>query len=180
VMPPIYAVLGVVGALTAAGDTGAEAGVGASASPAIVSGVVSGIALFAATRLAVPILGRWPAFARDTRAQYAPSREVGLGRALALSIVVVAGEEVLWRLAVQQDLHMDAAVAAAVVWVAYVAANLPSRSRPLVAGAVVGGAVWGALAWATGGVLAPLLSHAAWTSMMLVMPPTLARRKMEP
>ena len=53
----------------------------------------------------------------------------------------------------------------------YVLANLPSRSLPIVAGAIVGGAVWGALAWWSGAVLAALASHIAWTGLMLVLPP---------
>jgi membrane protease YdiL (CAAX protease family) len=52
-----------------------------------------------------------------------------------------------------------------------VVANVPSRSLPIVAGALVGGAVWGALAWWSGGVLAPLASHILWTGLMLARPP---------
>jgi len=55
-------------------------------------------------------------------------------------------------------------------------ANLPSRSLPIVAGAVVGGAVWGALAWWSGGLAAPLASHILWTGLMLVLPPGAGRR----
>jgi membrane protease YdiL (CAAX protease family) len=48
---------------------------------------------------------------------------------------------------------------------------VPSRSLPIVAGALVGGALWGALAWWSGGVLAPLASHILWTGLMLARPP---------
>ena len=62
---------------------------------------------------------------------------------------------------------MAAGAAAVVAWAGYVVANLPSRSLPIVAGAVVGGALWAALAWWSGGVLAPLASHILWTGLML-------------
>ena len=50
------------------------------------------------------------------------------------------------------------------------AANLPSANLAIVAGAVVGGGLWGALGWWSGGVLAPLASHAAWTALMIGFP----------
>jgi membrane protease YdiL (CAAX protease family) len=53
----------------------------------------------------------------------------------------------------------------------YVVANLPSRLLPIIAAAVVGGALWTALAWWTGGVLAPIASHMLWTGLMLGFPP---------
>jgi membrane protease YdiL (CAAX protease family) len=61
------------------------------------------------------------------------------------------------------------------VLVVYVVANVPSRSLPIVAGAIVGGALWGALAWWSGGVLAPLASHILWTGAMLALPPRVGR-----
>ena len=97
---------------------------------------------------------------------------------MVLSLVVLTGEELLWRRGVQQGLALDPAAAAAITWAASVAANLSSLSLPIIAGATVGGAVWTLGAWASGGVLVPLLSHAAWTTLMLVLPPGLAREKM--
>jgi membrane protease YdiL (CAAX protease family) len=85
----------------------------------------------------------------------------------------VPGEELFWRGLFQPELAeaLDApALAALVAWAAYVAANLPSRNLAIVAGAVVGGAVWSGLGWWSGGPLAPLVSHVAWTALMISYP----------
>jgi hypothetical protein len=174
VMPPVHAVLGAIGVLAA------DTSVGSDLVAAFAWGVLSGWGLFLATRLAVPILGLSPAFARQVGAQYEPSRRAGLVAASALSLVVLTGEELFWRSGVLRSLDMGVAPASLLVWTAYVAGSLASRSLPIIAAAIVGGAVWGAAAWATGGVAAPLLSHAIWTTLMLVLPPALARGKMEP
>ncbi len=70
---------------------------------------------------------------------------------------------------------MAGAAAAMAAWVGYVVANMPSRSLPIVAGAVVGGALWTGLAWWSGGVLASLASHILWTGLMLACPPGAGR-----
>jgi membrane protease YdiL (CAAX protease family) len=62
------------------------------------------------------------------------------------------------------------ALAAAIAWVAFVLANLPSANLAIAAGAVVGGAVWVALAWWTGGVLASLACHIVWIGLMIALP----------
>jgi hypothetical protein len=54
-------------------------------------------------------------------------------------------------------------------------ANVPSRSLPIIAGAIVGGALWGGLARWSDGVLAPLASHILWTGSMLALPPKVGR-----
>ena len=181
VMPSLYAVLGAVSLVVApaAGRARAWHGwAGASLTAELGWGIASGLALYVATRAVVPILGRWPSFARQTVTIYGPERRVGPVAAVALSLVVVAGEELLWRRAVQQGLAVDAALAAGLTWTASLAANVASGSLPIVAAAAVGGAVWGAGAWLSGGVVVPLVSHAVWTSLMLMLPPALARRKM--
>jgi hypothetical protein len=45
---------------------------------------------------------------------------------------------------------------------------------------VVGGVAWAALAAWTGGVLASVASHLAWTALMLVRPPTAAGVRVVP
>ncbi|MGZ8599192.1 MAG: hypothetical protein ACXWX6_03180, partial [Actinomycetota bacterium] len=62
------------------------------------------------------------------------------------------------------------ALAAVAAWGLFVAANLPSANLAVIAGAVVGGAVWSGLGWWCGGALAPLASHAVWTTLMLSFP----------
>jgi membrane protease YdiL (CAAX protease family) len=88
-------------------------------------------------------------------------------------VLSVPGEELFWRGLVQPELAeaVDApALGALIAWAAYVAANLPSRNLAIVAGAVVGGAVWSGLGWWSGGPLAPLVSHLAWTALMISFP----------
>ena len=97
--------------------------------------------------------------------------------ALVAALVVEVGEELFWRGLVQGQIASGSGPVAGYVlaWLAYVAANLPSRNLAIVAGAVVGGAVWGALALWTGGVLACIVCHAVWTELMIAFPPPAAR-----
>jgi membrane protease YdiL (CAAX protease family) len=87
-----------------------------------------------------------------------------------------AGEELFWRGLFLGELERSVGGLAAVVlaWGGFVLANLPSGNLAIVAGAVVGGAVWVALAWWTGGIAASLCCHAAWTALMLALPPAVA------
>ena len=148
-----------------------------SGTVAVLAGLGSGILLFAATRVFLVVVVRvWPAFRRHAEAIYDQRGGLSLPVAVGAALVVVAGEEFFWRGLAQGRLSEAAGLAAGAVatWAGYVAANAPSGSLAIVAGAVVGGAVWGALAWWTHGVLAPLLCHAVWTSSMLAFPPTAA------
>jgi membrane protease YdiL (CAAX protease family) len=69
----------------------------------------------------------------------------------------------------------SAGLAAVLCWAAFVAINAISGRIPIILGAVVGGAMWTAVAWWTGGIVAPIVSHAAWTALMIVFPPPGAR-----
>ncbi|MDP9265165.1 MAG: CPBP family intramembrane metalloprotease [Chloroflexota bacterium] len=180
-MPPLFAVLGVVSAVLlpsiAAREPAADDGFGASAQ--IVIGVVTGAGLFVATRIFVAVVGRFAAFARDTRDAYRQAGTVPTAAAFGLSIVVVAlGEEVFWRglvygVGVQRGLSIGGA--GIVGWVLYVLANRPSRLQPIIAASIVGGALWIGLAWWTGGILASIASHMLWTGLMLGFPPGSSR-----
>ena len=176
-LPPTLAVFGVASLLlgrsldapTPGGtDIPGAAGLG-------VVGLLSGALLYLATRAFVAVAVRVPAFGRQTAAAYREAARAEVRRELVLSLLLaVPGEELLWRgLAYRwgADQLSSLAVAAVGVWVAYVVANLPSRSLPIIAGALVGGALWGARAWWSGGVLAPLASHILWTGSMLALPP---------
>jgi len=142
--------------------------------PAALSGLGSGLALYAATRVFVSAVQGWRPFAHHVEDLYDLRRGLPLPLALILAAgVVSAAEEIFWRGLFQGRLAMSlsALAAAGLAWLAYVAANLPSTSLPIVAGAVVSGAVWGALALWTGGVLASVVCHSVWTGLMLVRPP---------
>jgi membrane protease YdiL (CAAX protease family) len=138
------------------------------------AGLLTGVALYFATRAFVAVVGSWRTFRRHAEALYAKQAGLPVAAAVLLAAVALApGEELFWRGMLQPKLAeaFDArTVGALVAWVASVAANLPSRNLAIIAGAVVGGAVWTAMAWWTGGVLAPVVCHSAWTSLMVGFP----------
>jgi membrane protease YdiL (CAAX protease family) len=144
------------------------------AAAAVGVGIASGLALYAGTRVFVTVVRPWETFRRHSIAVYAQQEGVPLAAALALSLVLsVPGEELFWRGLFQPELAdalESSALGALIAWAAYVAANVPSRNLAIVAGAVVGGAVWSGLGWWSGGPLAPLVSHLAWTALMISFP----------
>jgi membrane protease YdiL (CAAX protease family) len=151
---------------------------GVSEARAFAAGVAGGLVLYVATRAFVWVAAWWPRFRADVVERYAEAATVSLRRALVLSLLVmVPAEEVFWRGLVQGRLgvSLSLAAAAAFAWLGYVVANAPSRSLPILAGAIVGGALWTGLAWWSGGVLASLASHILWTGAMLTLPPGAGR-----
>lgn len=136
-------------------------------------GLLAGVALYAATRAVVAIVRRWEAFRRQSAAMYGRRGSLPLAAVLVLSVgLMVPGEELFWRGLFQFELAegLGAGPAALASWGAFVLANLPSANLAIVAGAAVGGAVWTLLGWWSGGALAPLACHAAWTLLMLSLP----------
>jgi membrane protease YdiL (CAAX protease family) len=147
---------------------------------ALAIGAASGLLLYAGTRAFVWVASLWPRFRRAVVASYEEAADVSRVKALLLSLLVmVPAEELFWRSLFQGHLAVvlgSGAAAAALAWLSYIVANVPSGSLPIVAGAVVGGALWSGLAWWSGGVLAPLGSHILWTGLMLALPPGAGRR----
>jgi membrane protease YdiL (CAAX protease family) len=143
--------------------------------PALGLGLAVGVALYAATRVFVAVVApRWARFRHDAAVAYGRGGALTPWLAAALSVALVApGEELFWRGLFLPELQRAVGGTAAVVlaWAAGLLANAPSRNLAIVAGAVVGGAVWVWLAVRTGGVLAPVASHALWTGLMLLAPP---------
>jgi membrane protease YdiL (CAAX protease family) len=139
------------------------------------TGLGAGLALYAATAGFMAVAGRWPPLEKHTRTLYRERGSISLLGALVVSVIlVVPGEELLWRGVVMVSLEQEvtgSALAAVLQWMAYVGAQLFSRSLPIVLAGVVGGAVWTALAWWSGGVLAALACHAVWTALMVARPP---------
>ena len=173
----LFPILGVASLLT--GLVGVAAPDGGPVEM-LALGSVTGVVLYVATAAFMAVAGRWPPLARHTDAIYGNRGSISLAGALAVSLVlVVPGEELLWRGVVLPTLQLwlsPSPLVVALAWLAYVAANAASRSLPIVLAAVVGGAVWTALAAVTGGVLASLASHVVWTGLMLVRPPVGAAR----
>jgi membrane protease YdiL (CAAX protease family) len=169
-MPVVLGGMGVAAVVARPPVAASEVGAGV----AFAVGALSGFALYVATRAFVWAASHWQPFRRDVVEKYAEAAEVSLMTSLLLSLLVmVPAEELFWRGLFQGRLaaSVAAGVAALLAWLGYVAGNLPSRSLPIVAGAVVGGALWGLLAWWSGGVLASLASHILWTGLMLAYPP---------
>ncbi|HEX6844785.1 MAG TPA: CPBP family intramembrane glutamic endopeptidase [Actinomycetota bacterium] len=194
VMPVLYLLLGAAAVLF--GDprlaedprlTGAGPDRWWSVASQVALGLGVGIVLFAATHVFVRIVGRWRRFAADTRAQYAQRLDISVRASVALTLVALVGEELYWRGVVQPGLADVAAgvwagpvLGAALAWAAYLVANLESRSLPVLAGAAVAGGSWAVLPLLTGGIAASICCHAAWTVLMLLLPPRVERGMMAP
>lgn len=141
---------------------------------AAVVGAGAGALLFGATVAFAALARSWEAFRSRYEAILARRSDVSLATALLVGAGVAAlAEELLWRGLFQERLGrpLGRTWAAVGAWSAYVAANLPSASLPVVAGAAVGGAVWAGLALWTHGVLASVASHAVWTALMIAAAP---------
>jgi membrane protease YdiL (CAAX protease family) len=170
VIPSVLAVLGVTSVFLAP-----DAHPTVSNARALAVGVATGVALFVATRIFVAIAIHWRPFARHVIDAYREAAEEPFVRSLVLSLLVsVPSEEFFFR-GLTQRTFAETSVGAGGAFVAalilYVLANAPSRSLPIIAGAIVGGALWGGLAWWSGAIVAPLACHVAWTGLMLVLPP---------
>jgi uncharacterized protein len=146
-------------------------------STAILLGLGAGAGLYLATAAFMFLVRRWRLLAGQASSLYRWREGIPVAAAVAVSALVVApGEELLWRGVVQEGLAVwigdrPEALAGLVAWGAYVAVNVLSGSVPIVLGAAVGGAAWAGLAVLTGGVVAPILCHAVWTGLMIVLPP---------
>ena len=170
-MTPVLATMGLVALVV--GPIAWSPDVAPGVSLAVGFGL--GVLLYGATRVAMLLMSRWKTFRRHSIEMYRKQGGLTLAVALLLSVALsVPGEELFWRGFFQgrlaSALDDRTAVAAALAWVAFVLANLPSANLAIAAGAVVGGAVWVALAWWTGGVLASLACHIVWTGMMIAFP----------
>ena len=175
-MPWVLGAMGVAAVLVAP-----VAWTGPDVEPAFALrwGLISGLALYLGTRVFVWIVSIWPAFRRDVVEKYQEAATVSVATSLVLSLaIMVPAEELFWRGLFQGELTATGSAASAAVsaWLGYLAANAPSKSLPIVAGAIVGGALWGGLAWWSGGVLASLGSHILWTGLMLLLPPGAGRK----
>jgi membrane protease YdiL (CAAX protease family) len=146
---------------------------------ALAVGIGSGVALYAATRVVVPILVPVAPFAASVKEVYRRSEEIPRPAVWLLTLAVaVPGEELFWRGLVLPELQDATSVLAGglFTWLAYVAINAISRNLSILLAAGVGGAVWTFLG-SLEGVAAPLASHLIWTGLMLAWPPAADRAK---
>jgi membrane protease YdiL (CAAX protease family) len=169
-MPPVLGAMGLTALLLGPPAWSPDV----SATVSLSLGLAAGLALYVATREAFQIIGRWEPFQRQSLEMYRKQGGLSLGVALLLSIAIsVPGEELFWRGLFQGELTQaldGSGWAPVLAWLAFVIANLPSANLAIAAGAVVGGGVWVALAWWSGGILAPLACHVLWTGLMIAVP----------
>ena len=171
-----WAVVGLATVLAAdprcCGDVAAGAAVGV--------GLASGAILYAATRAVVAAAVRVPILASTVDEVYGRGDETSPGVGWAVTfLVVVPAEELFWRGLALPELQQAAGAApgALLAWAVGVAVTAAWASLPFLAAAVVGGAVWTVLGSWSGGVVAPLASHAVWTAAMLAWRPGTGRAK---
>lgn len=169
-MPPVLGAMGVTALLLGPPAWSPDV----SAIVSLTLGLAAGLALYVATREAILIIGRWETFRRHSVEMYRKQGGLSLVAALLLSIAIsVPGEELFWRGLFQGELTKalnGSGWAPVLAWLAFVLANLPSNNLAIAAGAIVGGGVWVALAWWSGGILAPLACHVLWTGLMIAVP----------
>ena len=171
IVTPVLGVMGVVVLLVEVPAGATEV----SAAVAIGVGLVVGLGLYLATRAFAWVVRGWSGFAVRSREMYARRSPLTLVQALLVSSLVAApAEELFWRGFFQPGmvdaLDGRAGLAAIVTTIVFTLANIPSLNVAIVLGAIVGGGVWSALAWWSGGVLAPLICHVLWTALMLIFP----------
>lgn len=168
VMTPTFVLMGVAAALVRRPVIASDMSPGA----ALALGVLAGVLLYVATVIFVAVVSSWRAFQRQTTETYALAEDVPIATVALLAGVMVAGEELFWRALVQPRFaEAGRGIGAALTWLAFVLVNSASSRLPIIAAAAVGGAVWALLAWWTGGMLASLLCHLIWTTLMIVRPP---------
>jgi membrane protease YdiL (CAAX protease family) len=87
---------------------------------------------------------------------------------LAIALVNGIGEEMLFRGSLQTSFVKDASVWTVAI---YCLVTIATLNAALVVAALVMGAVFSAERRATGGVLAPILTHMTWSTLMLLLLP---------
>ncbi|MDB4964905.1 MAG: hypothetical protein JWN44_594 [Myxococcales bacterium] len=137
-------------------------------------GVVAGALMAGATYVLYPPVARaLPGIATETERLYSAFGALSPSlSALALAPVIL-GEELVWRGIVQDALTRRFGTAAGVVVAAtlYAVAHAPVGSMLLVATALACGLVWGALRAVTGNLVATLVSHLLWDTLVLLLVP---------
>jgi len=134
--------------------------------------------LFVGTRIFLRVASGWGTFGRHLITLYADRERLSLPSAVGLGVLVAAGEEIFWRGLIQGRLSVvvGAVAGALLATTLNVLATAPTRNLPVIVGTAVGGLVWAGLALATGGVLASLICHVTWTTLMLSWPPPIVAK----
>jgi membrane protease YdiL (CAAX protease family) len=138
-------------------------------------GIAAGCVMIAVTQLAFPLAVQWvPQIAPSTATLYGVFG-VATPLKLAVMILVILGEEIVWRGVVQSALMAKVGPRAAVVLgaIAYAGAHGPVGSPLLVVVALCCGLYWGALRAITKSLIPSLVAHVLWDLTVLVFVPVL-------
>ncbi|MDE9366152.1 CPBP family glutamic-type intramembrane protease [Luteipulveratus sp. YIM 133132] len=161
----------LVGALLAAPVRLAGPRAGAP-TPPVVAGLLTGLALSAACALGVLVLARVGAVHEEVSSVIDLARRGRLALVLPLAVLTGTAEELFFRGAVYEALPRGREVVLSTVLYALV--TMATGNPMLVAATVVLGLVTARQRAVTGGVLAPVITHAVWTvCLVLVLPAVL-------
>ena len=140
----------------------------------VALGLASG-ALMAATawQLYPPVVSAVPWIASDTTGLYLSFAALTMTQAALALPPILLGEELFWRGLMHDSFlaHLPASASIPLGALAYAAAIVPTGSPVLMMTALACGLVWSALRVATGGLLAPLVSHLTWNALVLFVHP---------
>jgi membrane protease YdiL (CAAX protease family) len=140
----------------------------------VLLGLASGAVMAAVAGRLYPWLGSAaPWIAADTSVLYLSFAAVTPTQAALVLPAIVLGEELFWRGLLHHAFLARLPAGAAVLLgaAAYAAGNAPTGSPVLMLTAFACGLVWSGLRVATGGLLAPLLSHLTWNALVLLIHP---------
>lgn len=141
----------------------------------VALGCAAGLVMVAATRVLFPlVLSQAPAVELLTAALYLAFGKVTLLK-LAVMVLVIGCEEIVWRGAIQTSVerYVRPERAFVVAALAYAAAHVPVGSPLLAVVALCCGLFWGALAAWSRSLVPSLISHLIWDLAVLVFWPLL-------
>jgi membrane protease YdiL (CAAX protease family) len=136
---------------------------------AIATSVLLGVALFGAFLAAKLVADRIPVLSSNVSSVLARADAGPRALVLVVALVNAVGEELFFRGA----LHSAVGKHHAALWstAAYCIVTIATLNLALVAAALVMGTVFTLERRATGGVLAPLLTHMSWSALMILFLP---------
>lgn len=137
-------------------------------------GVIAAIVMVSATYFLYAFLGGLlPVLREHTAKLYLVFQSTPSALALALLPLVILGEELVWRGAMQEALEARLGLVWGTLLTAgvYALAHAPVGSPLLTLLALACGLYWGALRAASGSLVAPLIAHLAWDAAVMVLWP---------
>lgn len=137
-------------------------------------GLGVGVVMTAGTYASFAVVERiWPPLAGHVGGLYHDAHKENLAFAMVATVAAAVAEEVLWRGPLLGILRRRVGLrgAAAISLVTYVLACSGSRSVIVVLAAVVCGAIWLAVRLWTRSIVAPLVAHLIWTTVVVHLLP---------